>query len=204
MSTKGKSLVVCALLAVLTVLAGILACRPTGSPSGAYTIKTFEFRPSHPPQSVGESTPHVWIDTNTKLSGLFGGTVTSSLPCAVMIDYTDNSFTFKSAEFTSVKITYDDGAVGPATEAVKLPLRLAAREYTSVNSVAGGRIVESKTSLISGKIPEVVTRAEPFRLQLEGHFIKNDGSTLPFIIDQHFDVERENAVKSAAEVLQDK
>lgn len=193
-----------ALLALLTLVAGIPACTPPGPPSGTYTINTFEFVLSNPPQNVGESIPNIWIDTNTKLSGLSGGTMTSSLPCAVKIDYTDNSFTFKSAVFTVVKITYDDGTIDPSTEAVKLPLRIAAREYETVNSVAGGRIVKSKSWILSGAIPNVITRAEPFRLQIEGHFTTGDGTTIPFAIDQHFDIKTENAIKSAEELLQDK
>ncbi len=69
--------------------------------------------------------------------------MTSSLPCAVKIDYTDNSFAFKNALITSVKIIYDDDMIDPSTKEVKLPLRIAAREYETVNSVAGGRIVKS-------------------------------------------------------------
>ena len=130
--------------------------------------------------------------------------MTSSLPCAVKIDYTDNSFAFKNAVFTSVKITYDDDTVDPSTKAVKMPLRMAAREYESVNSVAGGRIVKSKAWIISSTIPGVITRSEPFRLQIDGYFTKDDNSRTPITIDQHFAIKRQHAVKNAEEVLQDK
>ncbi len=130
--------------------------------------------------------------------------MTSSLPCAVKLDYTDNSFAFKNAVITSVKITYDDDTVDSSTQAVKLPVRIAAREYELVNSVAGGRIVHSKAWIISGTIPNVVTRAEPFRLQIDGYFTKEDESRIPIAIDQHFDIKTQNSVRSAEEVLQDK
>ncbi len=130
--------------------------------------------------------------------------MTSSLPCAVKIDYTDNSFKFKDAVFTSVTITYDDDTVAPSTKAVKMPLRIAAREYETVNSVAGGRIVKSKAWIISGTIPNVVTRAEPFRLQIEGYFTKDDSNRIPFAMEQQFDIKTENTVRSAEDVLKDK
>lgn len=191
-------------LALWPLLAGIPSCLPMGPPSGTYQVNTFEFVLSKPPQNVGESVPNIWIDTNTKLSGLSGGTLTSSLPCAVKIDYTDNSFSCKSAVFTSLKITYADNTVDPATDTVKLPLSINAREYESVNSVAGGRIVQSKSWIISGEISNLITRAEPFRLQADGYFLNNDDHRLPFSIDLHFDVKTEDSVKSAAELLQDK
>ncbi len=201
MYTIEKSVVI---LALVPMLAGIPSCLPVGPPSGTYTVNTFEFVHSKPPQNAGESIPNIWIDTNTKLSGLSGGTLTSSLPCAVKIDYTDNSLSFKSAVFTSVKITYDDSTVDPSAEAVKLPFSIAAREYESVNSVTGGRIVKSKNWIISGEIPNLVTRAQPFRLQMEGYFTKDNDIRLPFTIDEHFDVKTEESVKSAEELLQDK
>lgn len=192
------------ILALLLMLAAIPSCTPSGPPSGTYRIQTFEFVHASPPQNVGEAIPNIWIDTNLKLSSLSGGTLTSSLPCGLQIDYTDNSFSFKDVVFTSVKITYDDGSIDPPTDAVKLPLRIAAREYESVNSVAGGRIVTSKNWIISGSIPKVVTRAAPLRLQIEGYFSKDKSNNIPFAMDQHFDLKTEETTRSAEEVLQDK
>lgn len=186
------------------MLIGFLSCKPLGPPMGNYTINTFEFVQSNPPQNVGEAIPNIWIDTNLKLSSLHGGTLTSSLPCAVKIDYTDNGYAFQNAELTSLKITYDDDTVDPSTTTVKMPLRIPARTYETVNSMAGGRIVRSKAWIISGTIPNMITRAEPFRLQIEGYFTKDDGSRLPFSMNQHFELKTENSVKTAAEVLQDK
>lgn len=188
-------------LALLPILAGLQSCKPIG---GTYNVNTFRFVHSDTNADTGASVPSVWINTNTRVSSLSGGDLTSSLPCAVMIDFTDNSRTFKDAVITSVKIAYDDGAVDPSIGTLKLPKQIAARDYESVNSVAGGRIVKTKVWLLSGSIPKAITRAEPFRLQMEGHFTKNDGSKIPFTVDQHFDIEKENTVKSAEEVLQDK
>lgn len=192
------------ILILLPLLAGGSSCIPSGPPSGTYTISTFEFVHSKPTQNVGDAIPNIWIDTNMKLSSLSGGTMTSSLPCAIKIDYTDNSFAFKNAVFTSVKITYDDDTIDSSTKGVNLPLRIAAREYETVNSVAGGRIVKSKAWIISGAIPNVITRAEPFRLQIDGYFGKDENNKIPFAIDQHFDIKTENTVKSAEDLLQDK
>ena len=191
-------------LAVLPFLAAIPSCLPVGPPSGSYKVNTFEFVHSKPPENAGESIPNIWIDTNTNLSGLSGGTLTSSLPCAVKIDYTDNSFSFNSVTITSVKITYDDSTDDPSAETVELPIHIAAREYESVNSVTGGRIVKSKNWIISGEISNLVTRAEPFRLQMEGYFTKDKDTRIPFTIDEQFGIKTENSVKSAEEVLQDK
>ena len=196
-----KSVVI---LALVPMLAGIPSCLPVGPPSGTYKVNTFEFVHSKPPQNTGEAIPSIWIDTNMQLSGLSGGTLTSSLPCAVKIDYTDNSLSFKSIVFTSVKITYDDNTTDSSAEAVKFPLSIAAREYESVNSVTGGQIVKSKDWIISGEIPNLITRKQSFRLQMEGFFIKGNDITLPFTIDEHFDVKTEVSVKSAEDLLQDK
>jgi hypothetical protein len=108
-----------------------------------------------------------------------------------------------------VTITYDDNSVDPSTEKLKLPLSIPAREYESVNSVAGGRIVTSKASIISTKIPNLISRKESFRLQIQGYFNKasdNKASDnrIPFTMDQHFDIKSEVSNKSAAELLQDK
>lgn len=189
---------------LLPMLAGIPACKPAVPPSGTYTVTTFEFVPSRLAINVGEVIPTLWIDTNLKLSGLSGGTLMSSLPCSVKIDYTDNSFLLKDVVFTSLKITYDDETEDPSAKAVKMPMRIAATEYESVNSIAGGHIVRSKAWIISGTIPNAITRAEPFRLRMDGYFTKDDNTRIPFAIDQHFDIKKESAVKTREQVVQDK
>ena len=191
------------LLALPPLLIGMQACKPATPLGGTYTVSVFDFRPSAAPSSTSPNAPSVWIDSNTTLS-FSSRTVTSSLPCSVMIDYTDHTAAIRSAEFTSIRITYDDGAVDPGPDSIALPVRIRGREYESVNSVSGGRIVRSKSWIISGRIPGVITRADSFRLFIEGRFIQNDGTSTPFVIDQHFEVRRENAQKPAEDVLQDK
>ena len=203
-----------ALLALLTILAAMPPCIPIGPPTGNYKVNTFEFTLSNTSKNDGECIPNISIDTNLRLSGLAGGTLTSSLPCGVNFDYTDNTFSLKSAVISSVTITYDDNSVDPSTEKLKLPLSIPAREYESVNSVAGGRIVTSKASIISTKIPNLISRKESFRLQIQGFFNKHSGTKhsdtkhseirIPFTMDQHFDIKSEVSNKSAAELLQDK
>ena len=83
------------------------------------------------------------------------------------------------------------------------PGALQCREYEAVNSVTGGRIVKSKNWIISGEIRNLVTRAQPLRLQMEGYFTKDNDIRLPFTIDEHFDVKTEESLRSAAELLQD-
>lgn len=192
-------------LALLTFCATMQSCSyPIGPPSGNYKIDTVKFVSSNPNPTPAGPVPSIWVDTNMELSSLSGGTLTSTLPYSLQIDYTDNDDSFQNAEFISVNVTYDDGSVEAATKNLKLPLSIPARQTESVNSVSGGRIVRSKVRVISGEIPDVVTRTKPFTLQIEGLFTKHDGSEVPFAIDEHFDVEIENSTKSAAEVLQDK
>lgn len=191
-------------LAVLAVLVGSRSCQRQGMPTGTYQVDTFRFVQAAPQPSAGTAEPHVWIDANTELSGLSGGTLTSSLPCSIRIDYTDNSRTFKAIVFTTIAITYEDGMVEPAAESAKLPLRITSREYETVNSMAGGRIVKTSVRVLSGKFPKVIARDKPLRLQLGGYFERIDGTRVEFATDQQFDVVRERAVKRAADVLQDK
>lgn len=204
MSVSKVAVLGIAVLSLAALLAAVKSCSaPVGPPTGSYKIDTVTFKASSPKPAAGPA-PGVWVDTNMELSSLSGGTLESKLPYQLAFDYTDNEGSFQSIEFTNLTITYDDGTVEPATAKLKLPLRTAAREYETVNSMSGGRIVQGKVSILSTKIADVVTRAVPFTLEVEGHFTKPDGSKVPFTIDQHFDVEVEDSTKSAAEVLQDK
>lgn len=53
-------------------------------------------------------------------------------------------------------------------------------------------------------IPGIFTRDESFTLEREGYFSLDDGRTVPFTIEQHDDVEREQTKKKAMEVMQDR
>jgi hypothetical protein len=191
------------LLATVAASGGLQGCWKQPPIPATFAVNSFTFIASAPTASDGKPRPGVWIDANTTLD-MTGGTLTSSLPCAVKLDYTDSTSTFEAAEITSVSITYDDGVIEPSLATLQLPLRINGRDYESVNSVAGGRIVRSVNRIVSGEVPGVVTRAEPFTLILSGSFITTDGRRIEFTIDQHFDIKTENAVKNAADVLQDK
>ncbi len=177
---------------------------PPGPPQGQYEVDTVRFVLTNPAEkNADKPVPHVWIDTNTKLSGLSGGTLKSRLPYGLQLDFTDVQREYKAVEFTTVEVAYDDEQVDPRAKPPKLPLRIDARDYEMVNSVAGGQIVKSNVRILSGKIPAVVTRAEPLTLRLEGYFVENDGTKRRFQLDEHYDVEKEKTVKPAREVLQD-
>ncbi len=188
----------------LLAAGGMQRCSPTTTPSGTYTVDTVRFVLTNQGSETTEPAPGIWIDTNTKLSGLNGGTVKSSKPYGIGFDYTDNTFSFTTLEFISVKLTYEDGAVEPRAKTLTTPLRIAARNYQSVNSVGGGRTVKTTARILSGNIPGIITRDEPFTLQIKGHFTRDDGSKIPFAIEQHYDIERENTTRAAADVLQDR
>ncbi len=173
-------------------------------PEGTYRIDTVRFVDTKPMTESSGPVPGIWIDTDLRISSLVGGTLKSHKPYDIAFDYTDNSYTFKTLEFTSVSLTYDDGQAESKAASLKLPIRIPARRYESVNSVTGGRVVKTTLRLLSGRMSGIITRDEAFTLKMEGRFIKEDGSTIPFAIDQHYGIETENAIRPAAEVLQDR
>ncbi len=174
------------------------------SPAGAtYQVDTVRFVDSNPAAVNPGPAPMLWINTNTKLKGFWGGSVKSSKPYGIQFDYTDNSFSLTMLEFTSATLTYDDGEREPRVEALDLPLRTPARKYQAINSVNGGGTVTTTVRILSGQMPALITRDEPFTLHLEGQFTRDDGSRIPFTIEKHYDVEIESTTKPAAEVLQD-
>lgn len=205
--------------ALAWLAAGDGACKPATMPTGTITIDTvtFELDQAAPaasataPAASGPA-PGLWIDTNIKMPNPIGlgsasGSVTSRKPYAIAFDFTDNAAReadrFARLEFTSVRVTYDDGAAEPAAGALKVPIVVRARSYETANSVAGGRVVRSTVSLLSGTIPGVVTRDESFRLEVEGRFVRRDGTAVPFSIDQRWRARREQTTKPAAEVYRD-
>ena len=203
------------LLVAVCVVAAAPSCGPSSSPLGTYQVDIVQFElvtagadaageahDAAAPAASGAS-PGLWINTNTQLSGLFGGTLKSRRPYSINADYTDNALAFTTLVFTSVAITYEDGVTEPATAALSLPLRIDARDHESVNSVAGGRVVKSTSRVFSGMIPGVITRDESFRLVIEGRFLTADGGVVPFTIDQRYEVLMERGTRSAGEVLQD-
>ena len=166
-----------------------------------YKFDTVTFTLSGTVPPPAEPEPNIHIDTHMKMSGMFGGTVKTSAPYSIGIDYTDETFTFAEAEFTKVVVSYDDGADDPGVAALKLPLRIPARPYETINSVAGGRIVKTKLRVISGEIPGVISRDKPITLLIEGSLIKDDGTRVPFVIKHKYDVKRNKSTRPWGEIM---
>ena len=172
-----------------------------GATGLSYKCDTVLFVPVAPIPPAAGPQPNIHIDTNVKMSSMFGGTIKTSPPYSIGIDYSDETFTYAEAEFTKLVVTYNDGTDDPGATAQKLPLRFAARPYEATNSVAGGRIEKTRLLVISGKISGVISQDKPFTLQLEGNFIKNDGSKIPFAIKHKYEVQRDKSIKSWSEVM---
>ncbi len=171
---------------------------------GDYKFDTVTFVISKPIPPAAGPQPGIHIDTNTKVSSITGGTVKSTKPYAIAVDFTDDTFTYAEAEFTKVTVTYADGTNDPGAAALKLPISIPARRYETTNSMAGGRIVKTKLRVISGKIPGSITRDKPLTLRIEGNLIKDDGTKIPFAIKQNYTVTIDKTTKPWGDVMQDR
>ena len=170
---------------------------------GDYTFDTVEFAIVASGASATGPTPNVFIDTNVEVSGLFGGSVKSKRPYDVQLTLTDETFTFARLELTHVSATAADGTNDPGAAALTLPMRIEGRDDETTNSVAGGRVVTSKVRLISGELEGVITRDVAMTLRLKGQFVKDDGTALPFGMEQDFDVVTDTSTKPWADVMSD-
>jgi hypothetical protein len=139
--------------------------------------------------------PKIEIDTNVS-AGMMGGAVKSNKPYDIQTHYMDDTFTFASAEFAKLNVTYADGTNDPRAAALKLPMRIQNRLYESYNSMAGGAVVKNTARIIQAEFPGAITRDEPFTLFIEGRFIKDDGTTIPFTIRQKYDIARDERTES--------
>lgn len=139
--------------------------------------------------------PKVEIDTNVT-AGMAGGAVKSNKPYDIRAYYMDDTFTFASAEYTKVTVTYADGTVDHGIAALKLPMSFPNRVYESPNSVAGGAVVITKSRIIQAEFPGTISRDEAFTLQIEGKFTKDDGTIIPFNIKEKYDITREKRSES--------
>jgi hypothetical protein len=137
------------------------------------------------------------------ITGPIGGSIKSRRPYSIGIDHADESFTIAAVEFSKVIVSYNDGSTDPGAAALKLPLRHNARHHVSINS--GGPppkyTTETPMRLISGNIPDVISRDEPLTLLIEGRFIKDNGRTIPFMIRESYKPEIDKSTKSWAEVI---
>lgn len=150
--------------------------------------------------STTTSVPKIEIDTNVT-GGTMGGDVKSNKPYDIRAYYMDDTFTFASAEFTKVTVTYADGTVDPGIAALKLPLSVPHKIYETHNSVAGGAVVVTKSRMIDAMFPATISRDEAFTLLIEGKFTKDDGTIIPFTIKEKYDVSRDKRTESWADFV---
>lgn len=150
--------------------------------------------------AVQTPVPKIEIDTNIS-AGMAGGSVKSNKPYDIRAFYMDDTFTFASAEFTKVTVTYADGSVDPGAAALKLPMRFQGRLYESHNSMDGGAVVVTKSRIIQAEFPGTISRDEPFTLLIEGKFTKEDGAFIPFTIKEKYKVSRDKRTESWADFV---
>jgi len=139
--------------------------------------------------------PKIEIDTNVT-AGMAGGAVKSNKPYDIRAYYMDDTFTYATAEFTKVTVTYADGTNDPGTTALKLPMSFPNRVHESPNSVAGGAVVITKSRIIQAEFPGTINRDEAFTLEIEGKFTKDDGTVIPFKIREKYDISRDKRTES--------
>lgn len=139
--------------------------------------------------------PRIDIDTNVT-AGMMGGAVQSNKPYDILAYYMDDTFTFASAEFTKVSVTYADGTTDPGIAALKLPIHVGNAIHESPNSMAGGAVVVNKSRMIRAEFIDTISRDEAFTLLIEGKFTKEDGTTIPFKIREKYEFSREKRTES--------
>jgi hypothetical protein len=90
---------------------------------------------------------------------------------------------------TKFTVTYADGTVDPGTKALKLPMRIKTFVYLGPDRNPDGSINHSKDRRIEKEMIGVVSRDEPFTLQIEGRFTKYSGTTIPFKIKTKYNMQ---------------
>lgn len=170
-------------------------------PSCNYKHDTVSFGAVGKAPAVTTPVPKIEIDTNMSVGSLLGGSVKSKKPYDILAHYMDDTFTFASAEFATVTVTYADGTIDPGAAALKLPMRAQGRKHESHNSMAGGAVVVNKTRMIQAEFKGAITRDEPFTLFIEGRFTKDNGTTIPFTIKEPYDISRDKRTESWADFV---
>lgn len=153
--------------------------------------------------SVGPA-PQIYIDTNIEVSGLTGGTVKSSKPYSVKIDFTDETLSFSKAELKKVEVIYEDGTTDSGIAGLALPIIIPARPYEIINSGTGGSITKSNVRLVSGELPDIISRDEPLSVHIEGSLVKDNGTVIPFEIHEEYEVKIDTGTKAWQDVMLDK
>lgn len=188
------------LLILMLAVIGLSSCNPSTSMIGVHKYDTVIFDLKDPPLAGVKPVPNVWVDTNMEVKGLIrGGTVQSRKPYHIRIDHTDNTFSLSALEIAKVKVVYDDGKIEGATKGLKLPIRILAKDYETVNSTRGGRIVKAKVNLLSGVLKDVITRDESLTLNIEGFFTTKKGVKETFTIDSHYLVRFDKGTRPLAD-----
>jgi hypothetical protein len=170
-------------------------------PSCNYKYDTVSFEAVGKASASATPVPKIAIDTNISVGSMMGGSVKSAKPYDIQAHYLDDTFTFATAEFTKVTVTYADGSVDPGVAALKLPLRFHARPYESHNSMAGGAIVVTKYRIIQAELPSTISRDEPFTLIIEGQFTKDNGTVIPFSISEKYNISQDKRTESWADFV---
>ena len=170
-------------------------------PSCTFWHNTVSFDPAGRMSAVGTPVPKIEINTNISVTTLFGGFVKSNKPYGIRAYHMDDTSTFASAEFTKVTVTYDDGTVDPGSAALKLPVRSQHTIYESYNSMGEEGVVVTKSRIIQAEFPGTINRDEPFTLQIEGKFTKDNGTGIPFRLKQKYGVARDKRTESWADFV---
>jgi len=170
-------------------------------PSCYYIIDVVTFDSAAVLPGTSKIRPEIEIDDNLSF-GLFGGKMRSKKPYDIHASYLDKAFTYASAVFTKVTVTYADGTVDPGIAALKLPLRVAYKPHEYHNSMGDGVIAVHKSRMIFAEFPGTINRDEPFTLQIEGKFTKDNGKVIPFTIKEKYKSKREKGSATWVEFVE--
>lgn len=143
-----------------------------------------EFDPVRDRNYAQTGIPGTHIDTN-ETSG-WNGIIRSTKPYDIWVHYPgahpETAANIESVVFTKFTVTYADGTVDPGTKALKLPMSIKTFVYQGSDRNPDGSINHSKDRRIEKEMTGVVSRDEPFTLQIEGRFTKYSGTAMPFKI----------------------
>lgn len=149
-----------------------------------------EFDPVRDKNYARTSVPSTHIDTNDT-SG-WNGFIKSTKPYDIWVLYPiahpETAAYLESVVLTKFTVTYADGTVDPGTKALKLPMRIKTFVYQGADRNPDGSINHSQDRRIEKEMIGVISRDEPFTLQIEGRFIKYNGTSIPFTIKTKYNM----------------
>jgi hypothetical protein len=170
-------------------------------PSCSTRYDRVSFNPVGGKPATRKPVPDIVIDTNES-TATWGGLIKSNKPYDIIaLYYMDKAPVVASVEFTKVTVTYADGTTDPGTAALKLPMRFNHFIYEYTDRKPDGSVVKAKSRRIEAEIPRTINRDEPFTLLIEGRFIKDDGTTIPFRIRRKYNLERDQHSESWIDYL---